>query len=204
MKNANKKTKIIVSIICILVIICLTCLILFFRCSILTINQLNDGIVDIELKEYTIDKNGTKVKWNGKSNAIPGEKISKITEIVCKPESAECYIRTKINIKNNDSKLAENEGLVTIDNLDIDKTKWYYCIEDGYWYYNLKLTKNSNSAILFTQIELPSNLNNKSALGEFEIDVKVESIQAKNFTPNFDEDSKSPWFGINENDIKKF
>lgn len=205
MKIVSKKSKIIFTIICLSVTICLFYAFLYFKFSVFSMNNLDNGIVDIELKEYGIDSNGRKVRWQGKINAVPGEKISKIIEISCKPGSAECYIRTKIEIKNKDDKFIGNEeNLITIDNLDIDKTKWFYCIGDGYWYYNLVLKDNSNSAIFNTQIELPTKITNKFALEEFEIDVKVESIQAKDFTPNFNEDSKEPWFGINQNDIKIF
>lgn len=200
MKNANKKTKIIVSIICIVIFICVSCAIVSLNFPVFYDNK----IVDIELNEYTIDNNGQKVKCHEIKNVIPGEKISKVIEITCKPGSADCYIRTKININNKNEELTENENLITIKNLDIDKTKWLYCNQDGYWYYNLKLTQDSNSAILFTKIDMPLKINNMFALEEFEINVTVESIQAKNFTPNFNEDSKNPWFGINENDIKKF
>ena len=67
MKNANKKTKIIVSIICIVIFICVSCAIVSLNFPVFYDNK----IVDIELNEYTIDNNGQKVKCHEIKNVIP-------------------------------------------------------------------------------------------------------------------------------------
>ena len=199
MNNANIENKIFFFFFCIIIIISILYIILYLKHSLININS---DIISIELVESTIDNNGQKIKWQGNTNIIPGQKINKITEIICKKGSVECYIRAKINIKCN-TDIFTKENIITLNNLNIDKSKWYYCNYDGYWYYNQKLKENSESAILFTQIDIPENLDNSFALGEFEVEVEAEAIQAKNFNLDFSENSKNPWFGINESEIIK-
>lgn len=193
--------KIIFTIICLLVIISVCYIVVYFTNTVIVTNYLKNGIVDIEIQEYTINSNGEKVKWENKKNIVPGEKICKISQISCAKGSADCYIRAKIDIK---LKNEENNNILTIDDLNIDKGKWYYCENDGFWYYKEVLTDNDEDAILYTQVNLPANYNNEYVLEEFEISVKVEAIQAKNITLNFNNDSTEPWLGINQNDIEEY
>lgn len=203
MKNKNKKAKIIVIIISLLVIIGIFALLAYFTDTAFVTNHLKLGIVDIELEEFTIDKYGNKIKWKDADYIIPGDTISKIPEISCVKGSADCYIRAKVYIKCKDVNLMERENIITLNNLDVDSSKWYYCKSDGYFYYKEILTENSEPAILFTKIDVPYEYDNDWALEEFEVKVTAEAIQTKNFTPDFSENSTNPWPDISESDIEE-
>lgn len=203
MKNISKKTKIMIICSCIIAIICVMGILAYFTDTETVTNHVKMGIVDIDLKEYTIDKNGNKIEWKNAQNILPGETISKIPEISCVNGSADCYIRAKVEIKTEDENLMNNEKMLTLDNVNVDTDNWYYCKEDGYFYYKEILTDKSESIILFTEVHIPLEWNNEWAGKEFSIDVTAEAIQSKNFIPDFSQDSTNPWPGITEEDIEE-
>lgn len=202
MKQVTKKTKIIAIIVAIVAIIGIAGIFAYFTDVATVTNKAKVGIVDIKLDEYMIDSNNNKVKWQNEQTILPGQTISKIPEISCVKGSADCYIRAKVEISAKDKDLNKHSEMLTLDNLNIDTDKWYYCKEDGYFYYKNVLTDKSESVILFTEVTVPSKWDNTWSLQELSIDVTAEAIQEKNFTPDFSENSKNPWPGITKDDIE--
>ena len=203
MKNVNKKTKIIIICVSLVAIICIAGIFAYFTDTVTVKNNIRMGIVDINLKEYSIDKNGNKVEWQNIEEVLPGETISKIPEITCVKGSANCYIRAKVEFEAKDENLMKHEKMLSIDNVNVDTNKWYYCEEDGYFYYKEIMTDSSESATLFTEVNIPSEWNNEWAFQEFAINVTAEAIQSKNFTPDFSNNSTNPWPGITQDDIEE-
>lgn len=203
MKKMRNKKKSILAVISILAIIGISGIMAYFTDIATVTNHAEMGIVDIDLKEYTIDSTGNKVEWQDKQNILPGETISKIPEISCVQGAVDCYIRAKVEISCKDENLQNSAKMLTLNNLNVDTTNWYYCANDGYFYYKTILTENSNPVTLFTQVTIPSDLNNDWSLEEISIDVTAEAIQSRNFTPNFAQDSTEPWPGITASDIQK-
>lgn len=203
MKKFKNKTKCILAIISILAIIGVSGIIAYFTDTTTVTNHAKMGIVDIDLKEYTIDSTGNKVEWQDKQNILPGDHISKIPEISCVQGSVDCYIRAKVEINCKDENLQNSAKMLTIDNVNVDTTNWYYCENDGYFYYKTILTDHSNPVTLFTQVTIPSDLDNSWSLEEISINVTAEAIQSQNFTPNFEQNSTNPWPGITKSDIQK-
>ena len=134
---------------------------------------------------------------------MPGDHISKIPEISCVQGSVDCYISAKVEINCKDENLQNSAKMLTIDNVNVDTTNWYYCENDGYFYYKTILTDHSNPVTLFTQVTIPSDLDNSWSLEEISINVTAEAIQSQNFTPNFEQNSTNPWPGITKSDIQK-
>lgn len=196
MNNTNKKSKIIIMFISLFAICIISGLIAHFTDNLNITKHLQTGIVNIKLEEYTIDENGNKIKWKDAKTFFSGDTISKIPEISCVNGSADCYIRAKIDIKIKDEELIKHEDMITLDNFDIDTNKWYYCKDDGYFYYKEILTDKSEPVELFTKICIPQKYGNSWALKEFETSVIAEAVQSKNFTPDFSENSLNPWSGI--------
>ncbi len=93
--------------------------------------------------------------------------------------------------------------MLKLENLNVDEEKWFYCEEDGYFYYKTILTDKSDPVVLFSEVEIPADLDNVWSLEEFTIDVSVDAIQSKNFKPNFEEGSTTPWLGIEKEDIQE-
>lgn len=203
MKKLTNKTKTIIAIISILAVIGVSGIIAYFTDTATVTNHASMGIVDIDLKEYMIDENGRKVEWEDKTNILPGEVISKIPEINCVDGAVDCYIRAKVEISCKDEDLANSAEMLTLDNLNVNEEKWYYCEQDGYFYYKTILTDESEPVELFSEVTIPATLDNSWSLEEISIDVTAEAIQSKNFTPNFAEDSSEPWPGITKDDIQE-
>ena len=203
MKDLSKKTKIIIICVSLIAIVCVAGILAYFTDTATVTNHAKMGIVDIDLKEYTIDENGNKILWKDVKNVLPGETISKIPEISCVEGSADCYIRAKIEIKAQNENLMKDEKMLTLDNVNVDTNTWFYCEEDGYFYYKEVLTDKSESVTLFTEVRIPSEWDNEWSLNQFSIDVTAEAIQSKNFTPDFSQNSIKPWPGITENDIEE-
>lgn len=201
MREKNKKIKVILLIISLIGIMGIMGLFAYFTDYVIVKNKVKMGIVDIILSQYTIDLNGNKTKFTGSKDIVPGEVVSNITEISCVKGSESCYVRARADLKNKNNELI-SQDIMSLNILNIDKSKWYYCKEDGYYYYKIELT-DENPAIFFTEIRFPSNLDNTWALENIKLDIVAEAVQARNFTPNFSKDSKNPWPGILPDDIEK-
>jgi len=203
MEKNNKKIKVIIICISLIMILCVAGILAYFSDTVTVKNKIRMGIVDIELKEYSIDKDGNKIEWKSVKNVLPGETISKIPEITCVKGSADCYIRAKVEIEVKDENLVKHEKMLSIDNVNVDTNKWYYCEEDWYFYYKEIMKDSSESATLFTEVNIPATWTNEWASKEFAINVTAEAIQSKNFTPDFSNNSTNPWPGITQDDIEE-
>lgn len=203
MKKLNNKTKSIIAGASILAVLGVSGIIAYFTDTVSVTNNAKMGIVDIDLKEYMIDEEGKKVQWKDKTNIVPGEVISKIPEINCVDGAVDCYIRAKVEISCRDENLQNSSQMLTLENLNVNEENWYYCQTDGYFYYKTILTDKSEPVELFSEVTIPTSLNNAWSLEEFSIDVTAEAIQSKNFTPNFAEDASEPWPGITQQDIQE-
>ena len=197
----NKKTKAILAGVSTIAVIGVAGIVAYFTDTATVTNHAEMGIVDIDLAEYTINSQGNKVAWSDVTNVTPGQTISKIPEISVVDGAVDCYIRAKVEISCADDTLAADPLMLTIDNLNVDESKWYYCAQDGYFYYKTVMTDESNPAQLFTEVTIPAALGNAWSLERIQIDVTAEAIQSENFTPNFAAGSTNPWPGITSADI---
>ena len=199
----NRKSKSLLAGISVLAVIGVSGIIAYFTDFVAVTNNAKMGIVDIDLKEYTIDEDGNKVEWQDKVEVTPGEVVSKIPEISCVTGAVDCYVRAKVEINCKDETLEAKDEMLTLDNLNVDEDKWFYCQNDGYFYYKTILTDESEPVELFTEVTIPEELDNEWSLEEISIDVRVEAIQSRNFTPDFSDGQTEPWPGITESDIQE-
>lgn len=201
MKKGNSKAKSIIAAVSVLGVIGISGVIAYFTDTTTVTNHITMGIVDIDLKEYTINEAGEKVEWADKTNVTPGEVISKIPEINCVEGAVDCYVRAKVEINCKDENLQTSTDMLTLDDVKVNEDDWYFCEQDGYFYHKEILTDKSEPVVLFSEVKIPEKFDNEWSLEEFSIDVTAEAIQSKNFTPDFSEDSLEPWPGITESDI---
>ncbi len=96
MKKLNSKAKSIIAGISALAVIGISGIVAYFTDTVEVKNHLTMGIVDIDLKEYTLNEDNEKVEWSDKVDIVPGEVISKIPEINLVSGSVDCYIRAKV------------------------------------------------------------------------------------------------------------
>ena len=199
----NWKAKSILVSASILAVVGISGIIAYFTDTTTVTNHAQMGIVDIDLKEYTMNSEGKKVEWQDLVNVVPGDVLSKIAEIECVDGAADCYVRAKVEISCEDEALAETAQMLTIDDVNINTEDWYYCENDGYFYYKQILTDDSDPIVLFSEVTIPTTLDNKWSLEKVAIEVTAEAIQSRNFTPDFATGSKEPWPGISTDDIEE-
>jgi len=165
-------------------------------------NVLTLGAVDIEL---------TEPNYKGDAeyeNIVPGDVIVKDPIITLASTSEDAYVRVKLEIDikkqifSEDGKevLGENElengledeaikdlmnGTDDTEGLSaqIQANGWYFNEEEGYYYFNEKLTQDSNKAIFFRQVNIPFDWDNDMADTIIRVNVYAEAIQADNYTP---------------------
>lgn len=202
MKIKKNKVKAIIAGISIAAVVGVAGIVAYFTDTATVTNHAKMGIVDIDLKEYTLDSTGAKVNWTDKTNVLPGETIDKIAEIEVVDGAADCYVRAKVEITAKDATLQRDSKMLTLDNLNVNTSNWYYCEADGYYYYKNILKDSDNPITLFSTVTIPNNWNNDWSLEDLSIDVTAEAIQSKNFTPNFTAGSTNPWPGITAADIE--
>ena len=136
-------------------------------------NNIKTGFVDIDLKEYK-DTNDTT--WEDVTGVLPGSDVTKIAKISKKEESANCYIRAKIEYSGDVAASAN----ITDAILDIDTTKWTKA-SDGYYYYSDELT-TTDPVTLFSKVTIPAGLETTYANKTLTLKVTAQAIQSANFT----------------------
>ena len=167
------------------------------------------GIVDIALKEYAM-QGDREVAWTDNPLVLPADEISKIPRI--ENQGCACYVRAKINIRNIDG-IAE-EFLIGV-------SKDWIVGDDGYFYYEKSLAPKETVDI-FQGVKIPekgtvglitymrtdstriSDVARAAAKEQIEniygkqfyMDVRVDAIQSKNFTPQFS--TAAPWGNVKE------
>lgn len=144
-------------------------------------NQFSTGVVDVGLKEYTLDENGNEVLWQNVENILPGDRISKVPRIT--NYGNDCYVRVKTEFINTTLDMNDVYGM---------DTDWILA-DDGYYYYSQKLSTGDN-VDLFKGISIPNDLNMTFQETQFQLKIQLEAIQSKNFTPNFMR--SSPWGNV--------
>ena len=137
-------------------------------------------------------------------NAVmPGDRVSKDVIINKTDDSADCYIRAKVNFKVGDKIVTNNieapDYIADIAQLQTNVRAnlgpgWSYNPVDGYYYYSPILTADdittldvdeSKATSIFAggTFTIPTAWGNEAADQGFEIDIQAEAIQADNFTP---------------------
>ncbi len=147
--------------------------------SVEVTNHFETGIVDIRITEHQV-KDGLECQWEDNPTILPGQEISKIPRI--HNDGNDCYARAKIQVS------AEEDMEIRIEIQGISD-KWLQA-DDGYYYYT-EILKTEEYVDLFQSVYIPENFSEDMMEMNFTIDIIVEAIQAKNFTPQFD--LTKPW-----------
>lgn len=160
-------------------------------------NVVTLGQVDGSLKEDT-DEENTKVTDEGieyLDPVTPGKELSKKPYLSLAEDSEDAYARVKITVNGVDGEgVAINPVVLNELGFDFNNAEGWHFAEDGYVYYNTKLTQeNATTPYIFTTVTFPSKWGNEMANAKFEIVVKGELIQADNFTPTVVDGNITSW-----------
>lgn len=143
-------------------------------------NYFETGVVNIRLSEYQLH-NGSLLSWKNDA-VLPGDTISRIPTV--QNLGVECYVRIKISVGGISS--ISEENLVGV-NPELIKA------DDGYLYYP-KVLSFGESIEVFQGIFIPTDLSQEWEKSTFHVDVDVDAIQSKNFTPDFN--LAKPWGSV--------
>ena len=164
------------------------CGLIFAMISVEVTNHFETGIVDISLAEF--QKVGdTEELWEDNPTVLPGDVVSKIPRV--HNDGNDCYIRAKITIRDT-SEITES-SLLGITDL------WHKA-PDGYYYYT-KVLPHGEDVDIFQAVSIPVDLPDDNQGQLFHVDIDVDAIQSKNFTPEFD--TASPWGRVEILECKK-
>ncbi len=183
----KKKISIIVTAATLVALIIVGGTLAFFTDKGTVTNVITMGDVHIALTEPAFKDSGI----------VPGETISKVPTVK-NIGSNDAYIRCKLNIvvpeaKNQDETLTREVQLlqgIAFGDADIggSAAKWVLA-DDGYYYYQDKLTKDE-SVKFFHSVTVPEIWDNDFADKTFQINVTADAIQSSNFTPSKNTDGK--------------
>lgn len=143
-------------------------------------NDVNTGVVDIELDEYTVASDGSFLSWENDVVILPGMNISKIPRIT--NVGYDCYVRATLDF--------------SVDGLDdsyFDMGEYWQLCKDGYWYYTKVLPTDSYTDI-FQGIQIPEDFSQVLEGERISLEICVDAIQAKNFIPDYD--AVKPWGNV--------
>lgn len=144
-------------------------------------NTFEFGVVDISLDEYQIQNNKETPYPEEAITVMPGMTISKIPRI--HNSGADCYVRAKLSFQN----------MKELNDSDLNISKDWVLAEDGYWYYT-KILPAEKDVDIFSTVTVPDDLSETQQGKDFSLDVQVDAIQAKNFSPNFK--LAKPWGNV--------
>ena len=145
------------------------------------INKISFGDVNIGLKEYEI-KEGKRQVYESPKIILPGDTISKIPCIINYAEP--CWVRIKLeymNPENTDEKLDDS----CIRGISVD---W---IKKGDYFYYTKILQKKEQTDVFQEVLIPDTWDSLYEQKEFGVLIRVEAIQAKNYSPDFSD--VFPW-----------
>ena len=138
-------------------------------------NVITTGMIDMELKETTIDEHGNEVPWpeDGISGAMPGSEVAKKVWIE-NVGTESMYVRVKVTKKITPSEL----DIRYISLGGLNTTNW--TLKDDYYYYNEAIKPGQKTEPLFESVEFDADMPNEYQECKVEIDVSAQAVQSKN------------------------
>lgn len=174
----------------------------YFTDSDAATNIVEMGNVDISLWETSTNGTGEPVKGLTFNDVMPGDTLAKDPYIIVENNSADCYLRIKLNITSrNEVELTDEQSSAIWDLIlgQMNDNGWTAGADD-YFYYQLNegvATANNEKYPIFDQIVIPESWDNSFANLDFTIQIDAEAIQAANFDDNLyrdDEQKIYAWF----------
>ena len=156
-------------------------------------NRLSTSVVDIKLETYK-ETGEREVPFTEKDRNIqmmPGMVLSQIPKITNK--AIDCYVRAGIAIEGK----REVERPLSLEDISGFSKDW---VRHGEYYYYTKVLKHGEEASLFRTITIPKEWDTQYdadgvadyyTLNDWDITIKVDAVQAANFTPDLGKED--PW-----------
>ena len=178
-KTRNKYRQIAVALFLLAVLMFVNSGRIYASAVLVTENNFQTGLVDIDLKQYQELENGRLIPAETSfNNILPGDTFYQKARVTCNAD--DCYIRLSDTWTRTDFVTST----MTADG-------WTHG-RDGYWYFTNVLKEGEYADIDFTyhmDIRITETL--AETISET---LRAEAVQAKNFTPDFTADM--PWGSV--------
>lgn len=189
-KISSLKFKFIILLVA--VVVSLSCILnvslAYFVDNDSNINILKVGKIDVDIKEDFEPNSGKKNVWIVNSSESPA------------------LIRVSISgrwVNPNDLNevLPIDNSLVSLVFAENFQDNWYYCQEDGYYYYNKVLGGKATSEMLLDSVSFSSEISTNSIYEgkEYRVEIKAEAVQATKYVDENGEEIypyKEVWMNI--------
>lgn len=138
-------------------------------------NVVTTGGVKIDLVEKMQTPEGEK-PFENQSGIMPGDSVSKIVRVKNKLDSAEAWIRVKVEKAVKVDGRAVDDSVITLDYNTADWTE-----KDGWFYYNKPVPTNTETTnlfenVFFAGVEMDNDYQNATVT----IDVSAQAVQTAN------------------------
>lgn len=142
---------------------------------------LSTSTIDVEVKTYTKQGENNEIEYADDKVVFPGDTVDFIPQIF--NQGTDCYLRMKINYINDTINF---EDYVTGFSTQFTKHGEYYYYDDTF---NAKDTVK-----IFDKITIPAEAEDLAVNEKLRIEIVVEALQVKNFTPDYS--LEDPWKGV--------
>ena len=146
-------------------------------------SRLETSSVAVDVDQYQIDRNGQLVPAKT-GTVVPGQTVSYIPRISNLSQPG--YVRAKVDLR-----MQGEECQVSLNDIEGLNEKW---IEQGGYLYCTQIMDETESADIFTGLHVPEEVTINDAHetdNKLTVTVTVQAIQARNFTPDFGDET--PW-----------
>lgn len=140
-------------------------------------NVITAGDIRIDLEEWAISEDGSRVPFEDIDDVMPGMEVSKIVQVT-NTGGQEAWVRIAIE---KTIVLAEGvEGEIDLSLMTYDLNTEYWTEKDGYFYYNTSLKQNETTEPLFTKVFFSTAMSNLYQHSKAIIHADAQATQAAN------------------------
>lgn len=144
-------------------------------------NVITTGTIGVEVTETCLNEAGEEVLYPEEPvDIMPGVSVSKIVRITAAADSAQCWVRAKVEVVIRDASGAEmphtEEELAQIMTVDAGGESWTE--RDGWFYYAEAVEGGETTDVLMREVAFSGpNMTNRYQGGIVEILVTAQAVQ---------------------------
>ncbi len=140
-------------------------------------NVITTGSVAIKLHETMINEDGETVPFEDAIGVMPGDQVSKIVEVE-NTGGQDAWIRVSVEKEIQLAEGVSGEPDTSLVTFDLNEEDWTE--QDGYYYYNKKLSAGEKTEPLFTQVSFAKEMGNLYQDSKAIVNVEAYATQVAN------------------------
>ncbi|MFA6947522.1 MAG: SipW-dependent-type signal peptide-containing protein [Eubacteriales bacterium] len=188
-----KKQVFILSLALVLIAVAATSTLAYFTASDKADNVITMGKIAIKINETMLGKddngNETEVAYADPADVMPGTRVSKIVRIK-NDGGADAWIRAKAELSYVDAadieqklgadKKADTSYILPQFNTEVNETGYWIEGGDGYYYYSVPVSMDTESAPLFSEVKMSLDMGNAYMNCKPQVRIIAEAVQSDN------------------------